>query len=117
MPIYEYVCDSCGHQLEARQRLSDDPLTDCPSCHQSRLERLVSNTSFSLKGGGWYADGYGKGKTETASTTDTNASSSKDASTDSPKTSSVKSPPSAPANGDQTSGKAEKKSAAGSINR
>ena len=59
MPIYEYVCESCGHQLEARQKLSDAPLTECPSCCQARLERLVSASSFSLKGSGWYADGYG----------------------------------------------------------
>lgn len=59
MPIYEYVCESCGHYLEARQKLSDEPLTDCPNCRQSRLERIVSASNFSLKGGGWYADGYG----------------------------------------------------------
>lgn len=59
MPIYEYRCASCEHDLEAVQKFSDPPLTDCPSCGAPRLERLLSQSSFALKGGGWYADGYG----------------------------------------------------------
>jgi putative FmdB family regulatory protein len=54
MPIYEYRCQECGHELEKLQRMSDDPLTDCPSCGQSQLKRLVSAAAFRLKGGGWY---------------------------------------------------------------
>jgi putative FmdB family regulatory protein len=61
MPMYEYGCKSCGHAMEARQKFSDAPLTDCPACGQAELERLVSASSFALKGGGWYADGYGGG--------------------------------------------------------
>jgi putative FmdB family regulatory protein len=59
--MYEYGCNSCGNALEARQKFSDPPLTDCPACGQPALERLVSASSFALKGGGWYADGYGGG--------------------------------------------------------
>ncbi len=59
MPIYEYACSSCGHEMEARQQFSDDPLTLCPECNKENLERMVSNSSFALKGSGWYADGYG----------------------------------------------------------
>lgn len=59
MPIYEYRCQSCGKELEATQRIVDAPLKECPSCHQQTLERLISATSFQLKGSGWYKDGYG----------------------------------------------------------
>jgi putative FmdB family regulatory protein len=61
MPIYEYQCAGCGHQFEATQRITEPRLTDCPSCNQPKLERLISATSFTLKGGGWYKDGYGSG--------------------------------------------------------
>jgi len=54
MPIYEYRCDNCSHQLEALQKMSDGPLRKCPSCGKSQLRRLVSAPSFRLKGGGWY---------------------------------------------------------------
>lgn len=66
MPIYEYECTSCSKVFEVRQRISDDPLQDCPEC-RGKVKKLVSASSFLLKGGGWYADGYsgpanGKGK-------------------------------------------------------
>lgn len=61
MPIYEYECQACGRQMEAQQRITESPLVDCPTCHQPRLQRLISATSFTLKGGGWYKDGYGSG--------------------------------------------------------
>jgi putative FmdB family regulatory protein len=54
MPIYEYRCAACGHDLEALQKISDSPLRKCPSCGKSQLRRLVSAPSFRLKGGGWY---------------------------------------------------------------
>ena len=54
MPIYEYRCEECGHQLDALQKIADAPLTDCPECHQSTLRKLVSAVGFRLKGGGWY---------------------------------------------------------------
>ena len=54
MPIYEYRCESCGHELDALQKLSDDPLQDCPDCDAPSLRRLISAPSFRLKGDGWY---------------------------------------------------------------
>lgn len=59
MPTYEYQCQACGHQLEAFQRMADEPLKQCPACNQLKLERLISAAAFHLKGGGWYKDGYG----------------------------------------------------------
>lgn len=59
MPNYEYRCQSCGKELEVFQRIVDPPLKDCPTCSKPMLERLISLTSFQLKGSGWYKDGYG----------------------------------------------------------
>lgn len=97
MPIYEYVCNDCGHQLEARQKLSDAALTDCPSCRHASLERLVSASSFALKGSGWYADGYGEAKKppKTAATSESKKGT-KDKSADTSKTSSETAPSSKP---------------------
>jgi len=60
MPIYEYRCQSCGHELEKLQRLSDTALTDCPECGKSALKRLVSAAGFRLKGAGWYETDFKK---------------------------------------------------------
>ncbi len=54
MPFYEYECKSCGHELEAMQKVSDPPLKKCPDCGKSQLQRLMSAPVFRLKGGGWY---------------------------------------------------------------
>ena len=54
MPIYEYRCGGCGHEFEEWQKIHDEPVKKCPSCRGRRVERLVSATSFQLKGGGWY---------------------------------------------------------------
>jgi putative FmdB family regulatory protein len=54
MPFYEYQCKSCGHDLEAMQKISDPPLKKCPNCGKSQLQRLMSAPVFRLKGGGWY---------------------------------------------------------------
>jgi len=59
MPMYEYQCSDCGNQFEIRQKFSDEPLKQCPECGGS-VEKLISQTSFSLKGNGWYAEGYSK---------------------------------------------------------
>jgi len=56
MPIYEYECPKCGN-FERVQGINDDPLVRCPTC-RSRVTKLISSTSFRLKGDGWYADGY-----------------------------------------------------------
>ncbi len=58
MPIYEYACDNCEQELEVEQRITDAPLKTCPSCRSRKLRRLISRTSFVLKGGGWYSDLY-----------------------------------------------------------
>jgi putative FmdB family regulatory protein len=57
MPIYEYECLSCKEIVEKIQKFSEAPLTSCPHC-AGELKKLVSSSSFHLKGGGWYADGY-----------------------------------------------------------
>ena len=54
MPIYEYECQSCGHVLDALQKISDDPLKHCPSCGEAALKKLLSAPRFRLKGSGWY---------------------------------------------------------------
>jgi putative FmdB family regulatory protein len=54
MPIYEYQCKSCGHEFEAIQKITDDPLKECPACGDLELSKLVSAAGFRLKGGGWY---------------------------------------------------------------
>ncbi len=57
MPIYEYQCESCGEITEAMQSISDEPLSTCETC-SGPVKKLISQSSFQLKGGGWYADGY-----------------------------------------------------------
>lgn len=61
MPIYEYQCESCGFGLEKLQRISDEPLKDCPECGKPTLRRLVSAAGFRLKGAGWYETDFKKG--------------------------------------------------------
>ena len=60
MPIYEYRCDSCGHELEKLQRMNDPRLVDCPKCGDPALRRLVSAAGFRLKGAGWYETDFKK---------------------------------------------------------
>ena len=60
MPIYEYKCAECG-VFEETQRITEDPLEECPTC-QGKVRKLISNTSFQLKGSGWYVTDYGRGK-------------------------------------------------------
>ena len=57
MPIYEYRCKSCGKIFELFQKMSDKPVGKCPKCGD-KAKRLISQTSFTLKGEGWYKDGY-----------------------------------------------------------
>jgi putative FmdB family regulatory protein len=58
MPVYEYACEKCKHEFEAEQRISDDPIRVCPKCRARKVKRLISRTSFVLKGSGWYSDLY-----------------------------------------------------------
>ncbi|HID83396.1 MAG TPA: zinc ribbon domain-containing protein [Chromatiales bacterium] len=62
MPIYEYQCDSCGHEMEALQKMSDAPLVDCPECQKATLKKLVSAAGFRLSGSGWYETDFKSGK-------------------------------------------------------
>ena len=59
MPIYEYACLKCGHELEVMQKITDKPLTRCPKC-KGKLEKQFSQTSFQLKGSGWYVTDYSR---------------------------------------------------------
>lgn len=61
MPIYEYQCQSCGHEYEALQKLSDAPLKDCPACNKPDLAKKISAAGFRLKGGGWYETDFKSG--------------------------------------------------------
>jgi len=70
MPIYEYVCRQCGHTLDALQKMSDDPLTDCPDCSAPQLKRLISAPRFRLKGKGWYETDFKKGNQRNLSSGD-----------------------------------------------
>src|SRR6478736_5106049 len=96
MPVYEYKCNACGREFEVQQRMSDPELTDCEVCGKPALERLISRTAFSLKGGGWYKDLYSSSKPESKSTEtkteskpDTSSSSSSDSSSSSTSTGST----------------------------
>ena len=60
MPIYEYACGACGHQMEAIRKISDKPLIDCPACEKPELKKQVSAAAFRLKGSGWYETDFKK---------------------------------------------------------
>jgi putative FmdB family regulatory protein len=92
MPLYEYLCGSCGHRFERIQKFSDAPLTECPSCGGA-VEKQLSSPAIQFKGSGWYITDYaksggakdtGKGSSAEASATTpaSPASSSSSTSTD-----------------------------------
>jgi putative FmdB family regulatory protein len=63
MPIYEYRCGECGEELDALQKVSEPPLTECPACGKPALQKQLSAAGFQLKGSGWYATDFkGSGK-------------------------------------------------------
>ena len=62
MPIYEYRCQSCGHELDKLQKMSDPPLIDCPACGKPTLKKLISASGFRLSGSGWYETDFKTGK-------------------------------------------------------
>jgi putative FmdB family regulatory protein len=94
MPIYEYECQACGHAFEEWQKMSDKPIRVCPKCKARKVEKLISQTSFHLKGGGWYKDLYSSAKPGSSSSSDsassTSSSSSSESSDSSPKPTSGK---------------------------
>jgi putative FmdB family regulatory protein len=65
MPIYEYNCSKCG-DFETTQKITDPPLQKCPTCRR-KVTKLISATSFQLKGSGWYVTDYGKSGSGTSS--------------------------------------------------
>jgi len=80
MPIYEYRCTACGHELEALQRFSDNPLVTCPACSKETLNKLLSAAGFQLKGSGWYATDFknsgAKPAAKTAASSETSSETS-----------------------------------------
>ena len=60
MPIYAYRCEDCGHELDALQKISDPPLTECPACGAQALKKQLTAAAFRLKGGGWYETDFKK---------------------------------------------------------
>jgi putative FmdB family regulatory protein len=68
MPIYEYECTGCGKHHEIIQKMSDKPLVKCPRC-SGKLQKLISQSAFHLKGSGWYATDYAKKSTSAPSPT------------------------------------------------
>jgi putative FmdB family regulatory protein len=66
MPIYAYKCDSCGHAKDVLQKMSDDPLTQCPSCGAPTFNKQLTAAGFQLKGSGWYATDFKGGSSSTS---------------------------------------------------
>ena len=81
MPIYEYQCQACGKELEALQKISDEPLRDCPACGAATLKKKVSAAAFRLKGGGWYETDFKTGNKKNLAGATDNATSSGSAAT------------------------------------
>ena len=87
MPIYDYKCSDCEHQIEVIQKISDKPRVTCPKCNKKTLKKLISAPSFRLKGSGWYETDFKTGKKKNISS---NESSKSDKSTETSKTNSKK---------------------------
>lgn len=78
MPVYEYECDNCGNVFEITQRVSDPAPTECLSCGKGPLHKIISKTTFQLKGTGWYASDYkksGNGSSKNGSSNGSDSSS------------------------------------------
>ena len=60
MPVYEYHCDGCDSYFDAEQRITADPLDTCPQCGGQQVRRLISQSTFVLKGTGWYTTDYAR---------------------------------------------------------
>lgn len=84
MPLYDYQCTACGHEMEALQKLSDAPLTDCPACNAATLNKKVTAAAFRLSGSGWYETDFKSGdkKNLTESKSDKKDDSAKKESSD-----------------------------------
>jgi putative FmdB family regulatory protein len=73
MPIYEYVCQDCGHALEAIQKVADPQLVDCPACCHASLKKKLTASAFRLSGSGWYETDFKTGDKKRNLTADTDA--------------------------------------------
>lgn len=113
MPIYEYRCQACGHELEALQFMNEDPLVECPECGESQLKRKVSAAAFRLKGSGWYETDFKKDKRRNVAGDGESRSSGKSGDGASGGESGGKSAEKPAASKEKTGGSADKKSAAG----
>lgn len=77
MPIYEYECIECGNHEEIIQKFSDKPITKCARC-SGKLQKLISQSAFHLKGAGWYVTDYSKRAEKPASSSENDGSTSKE---------------------------------------
>ena len=75
MPIYDYKCSDCGHQIEVIQKFSDEPKTLCIECGKETLKKMVSAPSFRLKGGGWYETDFKTGNKKNIAKSDNESTS------------------------------------------
>lgn len=78
MPFYEYECSNCKFYVEALQKISDEPLKQCPSCKKQTLKKLVSAPNFRLKGSGWYETDFKSDKETKRNLATADAEPSKD---------------------------------------
>ncbi len=76
MPIYAYRCEACGHSADVLQKMSDAPLTQCPSCGADSFRKQLTAPGFQLKGSGWYATDF-RGSTDGVGGTNNPASAPK----------------------------------------
>lgn len=81
MPIYAYKCASCGHAKDVLQKMSDEPLTQCPACGQPTFSKQLTAAGFQLKGSGWYATDF-KGGASAAAASATSAATAESTSTE-----------------------------------
>ena len=93
MPIYEYLCQSCAHKMEALQKMSDAPLVNCPKCCQAKLKKQMSAAGFRLSGTGWYETDFKSGNKKNISGEQSSDSGSASAATASDKSGADKSSP------------------------
>ncbi|MCP4445517.1 MAG: zinc ribbon domain-containing protein [Myxococcales bacterium] len=113
MPIYEYECQSCHKVFEYMQRMSEDRKTECEEC-KGALERIISQSAFHLKGGGWYNDLYsstkkdgdskGTGSSSADSTSKSDSAASKTPATSTGESSAASAAPAAPAKANSSGG-------------
>jgi putative FmdB family regulatory protein len=112
MPVYEYQCGACGHEFEREQRISEDPIKKCPKCGKQKAKRLISRTSFVLKGGGWYGDLYASQKPSSEKKDDAGkeAPAASATASDASKSDGAAAPTESKSDGAKPEGKSEKKS-------